>query len=175
MTWQLTDGDTVVYIDDKTGQQYFVPNDPNNTQRAAYNVFLAQGGNPLAVSMNLAQAQARALSLLAGIRYKQQTGGTVINGAAIKTDPESLTLINGAKDYIDACAAAGQQNTVVNFKTSTGAFVTLNQAQMTGIALAVAAHVQGCFSNEGALTVAINAAATVAAVQAIDLNAGWPA
>jgi hypothetical protein len=122
----------------------------------------------------LADAKTNALTSLCTTRYAVQTGGATINGIRIKTDPDSLTLISGAKAYVDTAVAAGNSSITVNFKTSDGTFLSLNQTQVDSIAYAVAQHVQACFSREAALAAEIMAATDVAAIEAIDLSSGWP-
>jgi len=126
------------------------------------------------VSVSLAQAQATALSTLAVKRYEAQSGGTTVNGVSVKTDAESLTLIAGAKAYVDAGVASGNSGISVNFKTGEGAFVTLTAAQVDAIAFAVGQHVQGCFSNEAAIAAQIAAATSVDEVAGLNINTGWP-
>jgi hypothetical protein len=124
--------------------------------------------------LSLETVRARALVSLASRRYAAQIFGTTFGGISVKTDSESLTLITGAKAYVDAARDGGNTGVTVNFKTSGGTFVTLNGAEVDAISLAVGQHVQACFANEAAIAAQIKTASTVAAVLAVDLSLGWP-
>jgi hypothetical protein len=63
---------------------------------------------------------------------------------------------------------------LIDWKTATGAWVQIDAATIAGIAGAVAAHVQACFSNERVHAEAIAALETAEAVAAYDLTTGWP-
>lgn len=101
-------------------------------------------------------------------RWQVETGGIVVGGAAVRTDRESQAMITGAA----AAVAAGVSP--IDWKAANG-WVQLTGSQVTALAAAVAAHVQGCFSREREICEAIDAASTVAELLAIDLSAGWPA
>jgi hypothetical protein len=51
---------------------------------------------------------------------------------------------------------------------------SLSRAEMQAFELALATHLQGCSANVVALRQAVNAAGDVAAVRAVDVEAGWP-
>jgi hypothetical protein len=55
-----------------------------------------------------------------------------------------------------------------------GAFVTLATPTLNAIIDMVDAHVQSCFDNEEVLFDQINAATTLAELDAIDITVGWP-
>ena len=123
------------------------------------------------VEKDLATVVSFKLNELSSYRWNIQNGGTTVNGVSVKTDADSLTLIQGAKSYVDTLASTGQTATV-SFKASTG-FINLNQAQIDGIALAVGTHVQLAFANEAAHTTAILALTDPALVIAHDITTGW--
>jgi hypothetical protein len=52
--------------------------------------------------------------------------------------------------------------------------VGLSRAEMQAFELALATHLQACSANAKALRDAVQAASTPTAVQAIDIEAGWP-
>jgi hypothetical protein len=116
----------------------------------------------------LTEMQAQRLAELAALRYEKETAGIILNGATIETNRESQALINGAWSYSQL-----NPTVLIDWKAESG-WIQIDAATIAGIAGAVAAHVQACFSNERTLSEAINAAETVAAVQAIDLTIGWP-
>jgi len=143
-----------------------LPGDVETTQRPSHDHDWIDG----AWVLSLAAAQTTQLAALASYRWGKQSGGTTGNGASIKTDSDSLTLINGAKALVDALGASA----TVNFKTGAGAFVTLTQAQVNAIALAVGQHVQLCFNNEAAHATAVMTMTDPSAVMAYDFTTGWP-
>jgi hypothetical protein len=152
--------------------------DPNYYTQTATNTLAGQQvnvayGAPVAVP--LAQAQACALSQLAANRWAAQTAGITVDGILVDTTPESRTLVASARAYADAQAAAGNTSVAVAFKQSNGQFAALTQAQIDAIDTAFGAYVEACFANEAVIAGQVAAAATVAAVQAISLDTGWPA
>lgn len=86
--------------------------------------------------------RAQLLGYAAAARYRKETGGISVAGQPIATDRESQALISGAFALVQQ-----QPQTVIRFKTP-GGFVTLDAAQMSAIAIAVAQHVQACFALE---------------------------
>lgn len=105
---------------------------------------------------------------LAAIRYAKETGGIVVSGAPIATDRDTQAKLIAVR-----IKAKENASYTVNWKTA-GGFVSLDAATIIAIADAVSAHIQACFDREAVLTAAIDGAADQAALDAIDLNAGWP-
>lgn len=101
-------------------------------------------------------------------RWEVETGGIVVGGATIMTDRGSQAMVNGAY-----AGALRNPDVLIDFKGASG-WVTLDAATMIAIGDAVFAHVQACFTRERALHQAIEAAATHAALDAVDVEAGWP-
>lgn len=101
----------------------------------------------------------------AEVRWRKTQGGlTLPNGVRIDTSDASQDKITQTLLILER----GWQETI-GFKAATG-FVTLDLAAMTGIAQAVAAHVQACFAAEKECLDAI-AAGTVTTRADVD---GWP-
>jgi hypothetical protein len=94
-------------------------------------------------------------------RYDVEVGGMTITGIPIATDRQSQAMINGAFNLASQNAALALQ-----FKTESG-FVSLTAAQIIGIAVAVATHVQNCFAKEAEVGAAI-AAGSISDLAAID-------
>jgi hypothetical protein len=110
------------------------------------------------------------LAALAQKRWEKETGGIVFNGSPVATDEVSQTKIIGA--------VVGSQldpGVSMKWKMKNGQFVTLNAAQITDVAMAVRAHVQACFDREAELRMAIVAAGDAGTINAVDIDAGWPA
>jgi len=114
-----------------------------------------------------AWVQLKLRTLAADVRYQKEIAGLVLpSGLKIATDRDSQAKIQQALDILEKGWVPS-----LDWKTSSG-WVTLDLDTMTGIAQAVMAHVQGCFSAEKALLEAI-AAGTV--TTSADVNAyPWP-
>lgn len=113
---------------------------------------------------------AEKLAALAARRWQAETGGIVVGGLAVKTDAETSAKLTAA--YVQAEKNAAF---TVRWKVETGVFVTLDAATIIALGDAVTVHVQACFNREDELTTAILAAADAAALEAIDIESGWPA
>lgn len=100
---------------------------------------------------------------LAEKRYEVEIGGVLINGIPVETDRNSQMLLNGAVSFVGK-----RPTSTIKWKAGNGAFVELNSAQIDAIGVAVAEHVQNCFSREAELSALIDSAATVADLSAID-------
>ena len=62
----------------------------------------------------------------------------------------------------------------VNFKLSGTVWRSWTRTQLRAYGAAIDAHIQACFDHEKALSDAIDAAADLDALRAIDVSAGWP-
>lgn len=112
------------------------------------------------------------LDRLAGRRWIAETGGVIVGGAPIKTDRESQAVLTGA--FVQA---SSNPAFTVRWKVGRAMFVTLDAATILSIGNAVTSHVQACFNREDELTdeiLAAHAAEDREALEAIDLDAGWP-
>ena len=75
-------------------------------------------------------------------RDQAMAAGTVVNGMPVKADMDSMTLISGAHSYV-------VQNPLATIMFAVGGtHVELDAAQVTAVAVAVAAHAQACFRVE---------------------------
>ncbi len=110
------------------------------------------------------------LAALAARRWEAQTGGTTLNGLPVKTDETTTEKITAA--YFKA--SQDPSYVVRNWKMETGFFTALDAATVIAIGDAIEEHVQACFDREADLTTAIMLAADVAALNAIDIETGWP-
>jgi hypothetical protein len=116
----------------------------------------------------LAEVKATRMAALAAYRYERETGGITLGGASIRTDRESQALVSGAFQLVQIAP-----ETVIDWKGSAG-WVQLDAATMAAIAVAVATHVQACFSAEKTHAEAIDACATAEEAGTYDFTAGWP-
>ena len=133
--------------------------------------FADDDGVPVAVFavVPLADLVVAKLAALADRRWQAETGGVVINGVPIKTDRDSTSKITAA--YVQAAANPAFS---VRWKVDTGTFVTLDAETIIAIGDAVTTHAQACFDREDVLTTAILGAADAAALDAVDIEIGWP-
>jgi hypothetical protein len=99
-------------------------------------------------------------------RYAVETGGMTFMGMAIPTDRETQSKLSGAVLAFQTGAISG----AINWKTSAG-WAQLDQAAVTALASAVAAHVQTAFTNEKSVSDAIDAE-TITTIEQINA-ANW--
>jgi hypothetical protein len=121
----------------------------------------------------LAQAKAVALGELSTRRGAAELAFT-FGGSPIRLDESTQARITGAVTSYLLTDALGQPSTPIRWQVAKGVFVTLDKTAIYGLGLAARAHVQACFETADTLATAINAANTLADLQAIDLDAGWP-
>ena len=75
-------------------------------------------------------------------RWAKETGGIEVNGLSIPTDERTRGVLDGAY----TSATEDQDFIVDDWKISPGVYVTLDNATVKAIALAVRDHVKACFS-----------------------------
>lgn len=117
---------------------------------------------------SLSEVAASKLDTLAARRWQAETSGITLAGMLIKTDEDTQRKITGAYVQADKNPAFS-----VRWKLDAGVFVTLDAATIVMIGDAVTAHIQTCFDREADLTADILAAEDAAALDAIDIEAGW--
>lgn len=98
------------------------------------------------------------------LRWEHETGGVSVAGVRVLTGIEDQNRI--------ATALIGAPATV-DFKADSG-WVRLTLLELQGIAAAITAHVQACFTAERAHHEAIEELPDVAAAQEYDVHSGWP-
>lgn len=124
--------------------------------------------SPPAVSFE--NLRAAKLAALADRRWQAETGGVDFNGSIIRSDATSQAKITGAVSLF----ASDPTLTVIDWEATPGEWVQLDASTMTAIGVAVGRHVQACFSNAKTLSQGILAAADQAALDAVDMEVGWP-
>jgi hypothetical protein len=102
------------------------------------------------------------LEEIAAKRYEFETSGLTLNGTVIDTSRESQSILTSA--YI---SLKNNLITSVDWKDSTGVFVTLGLAEIEALSAAVSAHVQSAFTKEKMLTEQVTAATTKSEVDVI--------
>lgn len=95
-----------------------------------------------------------------------RTGGIVINGGKIKTTDGAVARLLGTNV---------RQLSTRNVKVGMGKFVPMASADIKAIQEAVHDFIQACYDREAVLSAQILAATSAAEVDAIDIDAGWPA
>lgn len=122
--------------------------------------------------LTFAERRAAKLSALANRRWQAETGGIVVGGVSVKTD-------RATQDRVDQIVKAFDDGDItgpVKFKLAPGQWAVLDEATLRAIKATGAQHIQICFSREADLDAAIMAVADgdVAALDAIDIDTGWP-
>lgn len=121
-----------------------------------------------------APARADRKAAVTALRYDREVGGMAWTLGdeihRVATDRESQSKLVAAY----AAARDGCRADPSVWKMDDGRFVSLTNAEMMALALAVLAHVQACFDAERAHHQAIDGLATAAQVRAYDITAGWP-
>ena len=84
-----------------------------------------------------------------------------------------VRVLTGIEDQNRIASALIGAPATLNFKAESG-WVTLTLAELQGIAAAITAHVQACFTAERAHHEAIDALPDVSSVEEYDINTGWP-
>ena len=105
------------------------------------------------------------IGLLAEIAKEKRNAGVTINGLHIATGPAGRSLLFGA-------IQGGKPSRKIVTKTGR---VVLTKAQIEALATAVDNYLQAVFDNQYDLEESIDAATTKTKLNAIDINAGWPA
>lgn len=98
---------------------------------------------------------------IADARWRAETSGITVAGVEIATDRESQALLMGA-----VLAAQNNPQYKANWKAKNG-WAVLDAATILAVADAVRNHVQACFDREKLLQEQIEAATTVAELEAV--------
>lgn len=147
-----------------------VPIDADTADSRAYREWAAAGNVPTPLpAPPLAEAKGAKLAALADRRWRAETAGAIVNGMGFPTDEKTQAKLTAA-----VVASVLDNNFAVTWKLADASFVTLDHAALIAVSQAVRAHVQGSFDREALLATAINAAADVATLDAIDIESGWP-
>lgn len=118
----------------------------------------------------LAEAKAARLDALAA-RRKGASQAFTFNGMSLRLDADTENAISKAIQALER----QPEGTTISWEVSRGVIVPFDLATLHAIGDAAFLHVQACFTNVATITALINAAETVEAVQAVDLQTGWPA
>lgn len=115
------------------------------------------------------EAKAALLTALTAKRLEEETGGlTLPNGVTIATGIADQDRITSVLVHSQAAGVSS-----VDFKATSG-WVTLTIEEVQGIAIAIARHVQTCFSVERMHYDRIQALTTLYQIKAYNLTTDWP-
>lgn len=117
-----------------------------------------------------AAAKADVAAAVRARRWQAEIGGASVGEVTFRTDETSQGKIAGAVALFDK----DETLETIDFEAQPGIWVSLDQATMTAIGIALGRHIQACFSNARVLAAAIDAAETFAALASIDIEEGWP-
>lgn len=165
MTYKLTtDLDRVFCVDTGTS----IPR--GHWMWVDYQRWLDDGNTPLPVEpiRTLDEVKADRVAAVTAERWNRETGGIEPNGVRVGTCLDDQNRLSGV---LSAIQLGGLES--VDFKAQSGS-VQLTAPELQGIALAISAHVQACFTAEHAHHEAIEQLQTQADVDAYDVMAGWP-
>ena len=113
---------------------------------------------------SLPEQKIRLVNVVSTIAKQKRNAGVTINGMHIATGPDGRSLLFGA-------IQGGKASRKIVTKTGRA---VLTKVQIEALATAVDNYLQAVFDNQYDLEEAIEAAADQAALDAIDINAGWP-
>ena len=116
------------------------------------------------VAPDFDELKAKLIAQVTALRWQRETGGITVGGVRVLTSIEDQNRI--ASVLIGAPAT-------LDFKAESG-WATLTLAELQGIAAAITAHVQACFTAERTHHEAISALSTVDDAQTYDVTLGWP-
>lgn len=126
----------------------------NNTQDAAY----------------LISHRKKKVDQIREKRRQVEAGGLVLgNGMVMRSDKESQAALGNEQRLM-----AITPGRTIDWEMADGEFVVLNKANVDSMDADLSAHVQAARTNQRVLYDLLKAATTVAQIDAIDTEAGWP-
>ena len=157
------------------------PTPPNTYMDPIDSAIVADGDKALQqysyADMPLNQAKSISADLIAGKADKVRQQGVAIDGKVFATDDISVATyarVGGAGGAGISYPAKGIPFKATDVMTEVRERVRLNQQQFTALAQAVQDLLAATADAEDALLNAVEAAASVDAIRAIDINIGWP-
>lgn len=124
--------------------------------------------------LSVAERKLEMVESIKSIRDARIAGGTTVQGVGVFDSDDAARLnITGAVVMAQVAIAANQPFSM-SWKLANNTLVTLNAQQMIAVGLAAGTHVAACHARAQALGVAVQGAADHAALDAININIGWP-
>ena len=133
-----------------------------------YRLDFVGSSRPATAAEILAAIKAARIAVIKSKRDRVKTDGVTVGEHRFHSDPDSRTQQLGL-------VIMGANVPPVQWKTMGGAFVTMTQTLAGQIFQGTAARDMAVFGHAETLIATVNAAATVEAVEAVDIEAGWPA
>ncbi len=124
---------------------------------------------PMWASTPVAALKAYMSNWVSDARRNAEQQGVNIDGDVFSTDLASQVKFVGALMY-----ASLNRGYVCKWQTANRGFVTLDAAAISVVAACIMGYIESCFTWEASMLAAIDAAATVPALQAIKLSEGVP-
>lgn len=121
----------------------------------------------------LAEAKTRLWNEVKAARARHEEGGCATSLGRVDTDADSQRKVSGSVQMAMIAHAAGAPFEIM-WTMQDNSEVPHDAAAMIAMGLAVGGHVSACHAAARSLWTAIDAAADLAAVDAIDINQGWP-
>jgi hypothetical protein len=153
-----------------------------NTQRISEPVYTPNADNSTIVvtwvvtDFTLAERKAALKASVTARRWEVETGGIVLSGATIATDPATQAKLSGALQLVQ-----DDDTRVLDWKAESG-WIQIDADTVTAIVRAVGLHVQSCFSREKDLHTEIDDAEDADDLALINTTTGaingvgsWPA
>ena len=100
--------------------------------------------------------------------------GCMTPSGRVDSDQASRDLISGSA-LMATIAKAGGSPFAVTWRLQDNSYVTLDADGMIGMGVAVGAHVSACYAASFATKDTLDEAVSLAAIQAVDIAAGYPA
>lgn len=116
----------------------------------------------------LSQIKKEAKARIRGVMRSAQRGGFTYAGARYDSADAGLIAV------LANAARAGLGGFPVRMLDMDGGDTALSRAEMQAMEAALDTHIKACSTNAKALLDAVSAASDVAAVRAINIDAGWP-
>lgn len=118
----------------------------------------------------LEERKAALMDAVRARRKEVEQGGIEVGGFPVRTDESSQSKIDNAIKLLEEDPTLPY----IDWEGLPGVWAQVDLATLKAIGLAVGRHVQACFSYSRTLWEAIEAAEDDAALDAIDIAAGWP-
>lgn len=124
--------------------------------------------------LSVAERKLEMVESIKAIRDTHIAGGTTVQGIGVFDSDDAARLnITGAVVMAQVAIAANQPFSM-SWKLANNTLVTLNATQMIAVGIAAGTHVAACHARAQVLGVAVQNAADHAALDAININIGWP-
>jgi hypothetical protein len=91
------------------------------------------------------------------------------NGTPIYLDDKTQSRLDAGLKGLELSPSSQ-----ISWEVTTGVFVDFNLASMQSLALAAWNHIRLCFINAKTITTQINNCTTIAEIDAVDIEVGWP-